>query len=94
MTKQGEAVLTGKGKYALLSQMNTSQIIQDYFGGNMAALASAIGISRQAVGQWGSTIPAERVIPLCEFLGWQLKPHQVRPDLYPNEEDGIRTKAA
>lgn len=33
--------------------------------------------------------PAEAVIPICETIHWQMTPHELRPDLYPNRYDGI-----
>lgn len=33
--------------------------------------------------------PAETVIPICETVGWRMTPHDLRPDLYPNDGDGI-----
>lgn len=33
--------------------------------------------------------PAEAVIPICETIDWQMTPHELRPDLYPNVCDGM-----
>lgn len=33
--------------------------------------------------------PADVVIPIAESLGWQITPHQLRPDLYPNPTDAM-----
>ncbi|HIC0772501.1 TPA: helix-turn-helix domain-containing protein [Klebsiella pneumoniae] len=50
-----------------------------------------MGVTPQAVNQWfaKSVIPARFVLKLCEFVGWAITPHQVRPDLYPSELDGM-----
>ncbi|WP_392738294.1 transcriptional regulator [Serratia ureilytica] len=49
-----------------------------------------LGCSQQTVSQWlTSRIPAERVIPLCELLGWEVTPHDIRPDLHPTPISGI-----
>lgn len=55
------------------------------------AIAKALGISPQAVNQWfsKSAIPPRYVLPICEMTGWKIVPHEVRPELYPNETDGI-----
>lgn len=33
--------------------------------------------------------PAEYVIPISEATGWELTPHALRPDLYPNPTDAL-----
>ncbi len=33
--------------------------------------------------------PPETVIPICDFLGWRMTPHRLRPDLYPNPTDAL-----
>lgn len=33
--------------------------------------------------------PPETVLPIAEFLGWEMTPHQLRPDLYPNPGDAM-----
>lgn len=43
---------------------------------------------------WGlarhkGVVPAEKVIHLCKAAGWEALPHELRPDLYPNPEDGL-----
>ncbi|HBT4572583.1 transcriptional regulator [Klebsiella pneumoniae] len=55
------------------------------------AIAQGLGVTPQAVNQWfaKSVIPARFVLKLCEFVGWAITPHQVRPDLYPSELDGM-----
>lgn len=56
----------------------------------LSALAKALGVSHQAVRKWEATAaPAERVIPIARATGWRVKPHQLRPDLYPNATDAL-----
>ena len=33
--------------------------------------------------------PAEAVIAIAETVGWQITPHELRPDVYPNPLDGM-----
>lgn len=33
--------------------------------------------------------PAEVVLPICDLLGYRIRPHDLRPDLYPHAEDGM-----
>ena len=49
------------------------------------------GISSQAVGKWfiKGKVPAERVSSLCALLNWEITPHELRPDIYPNPTDGL-----
>jgi len=55
------------------------------------AIAQGLGVTPQAVNQWfaKSVIPARFVLKLCEFVGWAITPHEVRPDLYPSKLDGM-----
>ncbi|MGL4696348.1 YdaS family helix-turn-helix protein [Enterococcus larvae] len=57
------------------------------------AIAKALGISPQAVNQWfsKSLIPPRYVLPICEMTGWKVVPHDVRPELYPSQDDGVPT---
>ena len=38
--------------------------------------------------------PADVVIPICAFLDWQITPHELRADIYPNQLDGMPTEQA
>lgn len=56
----------------------------------LVPLAQAIGVSYQAVQRYiKDRVPAEKVISLCAADGWQVTPHQLRPDLYPHADDGL-----
>ncbi|MGL6245682.1 transcriptional regulator [Pseudomonas sp.] len=47
-------------------------------------------LSPQAVYKWLSAgVPAGRVLAVCEATGWQVTPHVLRPDIYPNPSDGL-----
>ncbi|EBQ7118293.1 helix-turn-helix domain-containing protein [Salmonella enterica] len=56
-----------------------------------AKLAASIGLPQQVISRWvnGEPVPPKRVIQLCELLGWDVTPHEVRPDIYPNATDGL-----
>lgn len=59
---------------------------------SQSEIAKNLGVKSQAVSGWlnfTGIIPAERVIPLSRILGWRLTPHELRPDLYPNQNDGL-----
>ena len=49
-------------------------------------IAERLGISKQAVRQW-EEVPPLRVLIVAEMIG--MTPHVVRPDIYPNPEDGL-----
>jgi DNA-binding transcriptional regulator YdaS (Cro superfamily) len=49
-----------------------------YFG-SKAALARVLGISRQAVTDWGEDVPELRAFQLAEMSGGELKAPRVRP---------------
>ena len=55
-------------------------------------IADACGVSVQAVYKWEKVgiIPAEYVLAGCEVAGWQVTPHELRPDIYPNPFDGMQ----
>lgn len=60
--------------------------------GSPSAVSRLFGFkSPQSVFNWikNNQVPAERVILLCQFGHWVVTPNQLRPDLYPNESDGL-----
>ncbi|WP_145517371.1 transcriptional regulator [Yersinia mollaretii] len=59
-------------------------------------IANRLGHKPQAIQQWlKNKVPPQKVIPVCEVLSWQVTPHELRPDLYPNPRDGMpQTDAA
>lgn len=62
--------------------------------GGPIPLATELGLHKTAVYKWGAQCPAERVIAVSELTGWRVTPHQLRPDLYPNQCDGLPLAAA
>jgi DNA-binding transcriptional regulator YdaS (Cro superfamily) len=72
----------------IYERRDSGEIVCHYFP---KSDCSRLGSNSQAVNQWfaKSVIPARFVLKLCEFVGWAITPHQVRPDLYPSELDGM-----
>lgn len=57
---------------------------------NQTEIANRLGHKPQAVQQWlKKRIPPQKVIPVCVALSWQVTPHELRPDLYPNPSDAM-----
>lgn len=52
--------------------------------------------SVQSVANWiaKNRVPSERVIQLCKWGQWTVTPHQLRPDIYPNPNDGLPDEKA
>lgn len=64
--------------------------------GSMSEVSRRFGFnSVQSVANWitKNRVPPERVISLCEWGGWAVTPHQLRPDIYPHPKDGMPRKA-
>ncbi|HFD3847767.1 transcriptional regulator [Serratia nematodiphila] len=60
--------------------------------GSISAVSRQFGFrSVQSVANWieKNRVPSERVVQLCEMGGWIVSPHQLRPDIYPNEGDAL-----
>jgi len=45
---------------------------------------TAWGLQKQA-----EKLPPEKVLMLCAKSEWQVTPHELRPDIYPNPTDGL-----
>jgi len=58
-------------------------------GGKPSKVARHFGLSAWGVSKWTRALPPERVIPLCDFIGWEKTPHQLSPVIYPHPEDGL-----
>ncbi|HAP0139826.1 TPA: helix-turn-helix domain-containing protein [Escherichia coli] len=60
-------------------------------GLSQAGIARLIGLPQQVVSRWanGHQVPASRVLQLCEIMEWEISPHELRPDIYPNPTDGL-----
>ena len=56
------------------------------------AFAKKLGVSAEAVRKWellldrAEPIPADRVLPIVRALEYSVRPHDLRPDLYPDPE--------
>lgn len=47
-------------------------------------------ISAQAVAKWGAAgVPPDRVIRIAAATNFEVLPHDLRPDIYPNPTDGV-----
>lgn len=61
--------------------------------GGQVALANAVHVKQAHVWAWLNKtkdgVPAEQVIPTSEATGWQVTPHELRPDIYPHPNDGL-----
>lgn len=53
--------------------------------GGVSAMSRAIGVTPSAVSQW-ERAPAERVLDIERATGKQVTRHQLRPDLYPEDD--------
>jgi len=60
-------------------------------GESQAAFGRRVEVTQSAVAQWiaGGRIKAEQVLGVSAATGWQVRPHELRPDLYPHPEDGM-----
>lgn len=56
--------------------------------GSVTALGHACGVTSQAVSQW-EVAPSQHVIVIAAATGFEVTPHELRPDLYPHPEDGL-----
>lgn len=63
-------------------------------------LAEIIGkpVTQAHVWNWlrrdGGRVPPERVIAVSAAVGFQVRPHDLRPDIYPNPTDGLPPELA
>jgi DNA-binding transcriptional regulator YdaS (Cro superfamily) len=57
--------------------------------GGQSAMASRLGISREAVRKWKRQVPAERVLEIEHATDGQVSRHDLRPDIYPRERRAI-----
>jgi DNA-binding transcriptional regulator YdaS (Cro superfamily) len=68
-------------------------------GGTQAALAAAINrlrpdapkLGQSAISNWlqRGRVPADQVLAIAQAVDYRVTPHEIRPDLYPNPEDGL-----
>lgn len=65
------------------------EILKGRFG-TLGEIAKAAGVkSYQNVQQWNGVVPPDLVLTLCEASGWEITPHMLRADLYPNADDAM-----
>lgn len=60
--------------------------------GSQTALANRIGKKQSHIWTWlnrDKRVPAESVLAVAEAVGFEVTPHQLRPDIYPNPDDGL-----
>lgn len=60
--------------------------------GSYAAVGSIFDppVSPQGVAKWADAgVPSERVLRIAEATGFEVTPHELRPDLYPNPDDAL-----
>ena len=53
--------------------------------GGIREVARRLQVSHQAVHKWRIRLPAERVLALEELAGFAVTRHELRPDLYPRD---------
>jgi DNA-binding transcriptional regulator YdaS (Cro superfamily) len=59
------------------------RVIQQAANGNQSKFARLVGISPQLLTHWRKTrIPADRVVSICRLAGENVKPHDIRPDVF------------
>ncbi|TYL43924.1 helix-turn-helix domain-containing protein [Dickeya sp. ws52] len=57
---------------------------------SQSEIARILNCRQQTVSLWlNGKVPDGRVIQLARAIGWRVTPHQLRPDIYPGELDGI-----
>ncbi|MGM6923392.1 YdaS family helix-turn-helix protein [Escherichia coli] len=78
------------------SRMMEVQIMNDHVKKRVAGkfsqreLAMLMSTKQQSVSRWfNSKFPASRVLHLCQLMQWEVTPHELRPDIYPNPTDGL-----
>ncbi|MDX7656154.1 transcriptional regulator [Klebsiella quasipneumoniae] len=55
-----------------------------------AEIGQRLNVSQQTVFKWlKKQVPSGRVIPFCQLMGWEVTPHELRPDLHPTPISGI-----
>ena len=63
--------------------------------GGQVALAKAIKVSQPRVWNWihrDHCVPAKFVLPICEAIDYQLKPSDLRPDVFLYEKNNGASK--
>ncbi|EQB2479883.1 transcriptional regulator [Klebsiella michiganensis] len=62
---------------------------------SQSELGRRLGKKPQTISIWfKGRVPAEEVLRTSEALCWKVTPHELRPDLYPNIDDGMPEEKA
>lgn len=75
-----------------MSSQNYTEKAVKAAGKSLSEVARRFGFkSTQSVANWviNNQVPSERVLQLCELGNWSVTPHELRPDIYPNPNDGL-----
>lgn len=58
--------------------------------GTATALSKKARISVQRITNWRTRgIPGDQVLPLSRAVDFEVTPHQISPEMYPNPTDGL-----
>jgi DNA-binding transcriptional regulator YdaS (Cro superfamily) len=61
--------------------------------GARVIISEKLQMTHAGVSQWIKRgVPPDRIIQLCEALDWEYSPHDINPDIYPNENDALPPK--
>lgn len=63
-----------------------------HLAGGQSSLGRLCGLRQGHVWNWlnrEGRVPAENVLVVCAVVDWQITPHELRPDIYPNPSDGL-----
>ena len=63
--------------------------------GGQTPLAVACGVTQPYVWNWlnrDGRVPAEYVIKICQSVNFEIRPHDLRPDIYPKPFDCVPAK--
>lgn len=62
---------------------------------SQAELGRRLNRRAQTVNGWfKNKVPGELVVRVSKAVDWQVTPHELRPDLYPNPVDGLPQEGA
>lgn len=65
----------------------------DSLGGS-SSVARLFDVTPWAAAKWLLRLPEARVLPLAKATDYAITPHQLMPELYPNEWDGLPAERA
>lgn len=83
---------------AMLNRSSLAEVVE--LVGSQALLAKLINqihpgaqITQAHIWKWMNStklgVSGEYVISCCKVVDWKVRPHQLRPDLYPHPDDGL-----